>query len=288
MDAGVPGSILVADGAKNQVVRLFDGSSGSNNNSIVVRNWTTGNVLNSPYSMFLDTNNGNNLYISEFGAHRVMMFTAMQSNTPPPKIVAGTGTAGTAANQLNMPCGIAVDRQGNMYIADHGNHRVMRYAPNATSGTLIIGSGAAGSNSLSLRNPASLYLDEHNSWLYIADVNNHRVQRFSLNNSFPLNGTTVAGGNGAGLGSHQLNSPYGIWVSNKTGAVYVADSNNHRIQRWSLGATIGVTVGGSPNGISGINATMLKNPYRLTANTNETTLYVSDGGNKRIQRFQLL
>lgn len=286
-DVPSPGFILLVDGLRNLVARLSDANSSSNNNSVVARNWTGGNQLLNPYNMFLDTNRGNNLYVSDSGAHRVVLFTGMQSTSPPPKIVAGMGSAGSATNQLNTPCGVAIDRQGNMIVSDYGNHRVMLYAPNSTVGTIIAGTGTANSDSLSLRNPSSSFLDENNSLLYIADVFNHRIQRFSLNASLPLVGTTVAGGNGAGSGSHQLNTPYGVWVSTK-GFIYIADSNNHRIQRWRPGDTSGVTIAGDPNGNFGANATMLRNPYRLTANANETLLYVSDGINRRVQRFQLI
>ena len=287
-DAPISGSILVADGSKNQIVCLWDGNSGTNNNSVVARSWTGGNSLVQPYDMFFDGTGGNNLYVSDTGNDRVVIFTGMQSVAPLPKVIAGTGTTGAGANQLNAPRGVVIDGQGNTIIADYGNHRVMRYAPNATSGTMIIGSGTAGSDSRSLNNPMSLFLDELNSWLYVADVSNHRIQRFSLNSSFPLNGTTVAGGYGPGSGSHQLDKPFGIWVSTKTGAVYIADSNNNRVQRWSQGATTGVTIAGDPNGTFGGNAIMLRTPSRLSGNTNETMLYVSDANNHRIQRFQLI
>ncbi|CAF4842013.1 unnamed protein product, partial [Rotaria sp. Silwood1] len=46
--------------------------------------------------------------------------------------------------------------------------------------------------------------------------------------------TTVAGENGLGTGNHQLNTSYAVCVSKKTGDVYIADTYNHRIQRWSL------------------------------------------------------
>jgi sugar lactone lactonase YvrE len=49
---------------------------------------------------------------------------------------------------------------------------------------------------------------------------------------------TVAGGNGIGLAANQLNYPYGIAVS-PSGDVYVADTDNNRIQLWSVGATQG-------------------------------------------------
>jgi hypothetical protein len=288
VDAPVPGFILVADRNKNQIVCLSDDNSSSNNNSVVASNWTGGDQLLQPMDIFLDITRGNNLYVSDSGNNRVVMFAAMQSVAPPPKIIAGIGGCGSAANQFNGTRGISIDRQGNAIIADYDNHRIMLYAPNATSGTMIAGLGIAGSDSLSLHNPTNLFLDELNSWLYVVDMYNHRIQRFLLNTSSPLNGTTVAGGNGPGPDSDQLNTPLGIWVSNKTGAIYIADGFNNRIQRWDQGATSGVTIAGDLYGGSGTNAIMLQTPYRLYANTNETLLYVSDTNNGRVQRFELI
>jgi DNA-binding beta-propeller fold protein YncE len=160
----------------------------------------------------------------------------------------------------------------------------MKWAPNATSGILVAGTGVSGNSSQQLHSPYGLYLDENNSYLYIADLANSRIQRYSLNTT--TNGTTVAGGNGAGSGSNQLNQPYGICVSKQTGDIYIADFNNNRIQRWSPGATSGVTIVGI-TGVSGINATLLNGPANVILNKNETFLYVTDRNNHRVQRFQL-
>ena len=284
------GSLLVVDGAKNQVVQFSDRDPAAVNVSVLIRYWSGTNQLTTPYNIFLDkTRSPADLYVSDSGSHRVLLFSAMQVLSPTPRIVAGTGTAGSGLNELNTPCGIVLDQQRNLIIADYLNHRVVRYSSNATSGTVIIGTGSQGSDSVSLRNPAGLFFDEINALLYVADVFNHRIQRYSLNDtSFPLNGTTVAGGHGQGSGMDQFNQPYDLWISNKTGAIYIADSNNHRIQRWQRGASAGVTVAGDPLGLSGSNETLLRNPYRLAINADETFLYVSDGLNSRIQRFQLI
>ncbi|CAF1093282.1 unnamed protein product [Adineta ricciae] len=277
--------ILIADGTGNQIVQFSYSTSPGNNGSVVFRNWTTGESFSHPNNIYLDVRHGNNLYVSDAGNNRIIMFSNMQSTLPAPKIVAGTGSGG---NSLNSPSGVRVDSHGNMIISDFFNNRVLKYAPNSTSGYIIAGTGSAGSDSMSLNNPSAMHLDEYNSWLYVVDTSNHRVQRYFLNGSIPMVGTTVAGNNGAGSGSNQLRSPYGIWVSNKTGAIYIADTMNNRIQRWKVGAASGVTVAGSPTGVVGSNSTMLNSPYRVTADVNETYLYVSDTSNKRIQRFQLI
>jgi DNA-binding beta-propeller fold protein YncE len=109
-------------------------------------------------------------------------------------------------------------------------------------------------------------------------------QRYQL--GITTNGTTIAGGNGIGSGSDQLNQPYGVCVSSKTGDIYIADNQNHRIQRWSPGAITGVTIIGI-TGVNGISATMLYSPSSVALSKNETYLYVSDMDNHRVQRFNL-
>jgi sugar lactone lactonase YvrE len=161
----------------------------------------------------------------------------------------------------------------------------MKWAPNATYGTLSAGTGVAGSSSQQLNNPHGIYLDEYNSYLYIADTNNHRIQRYYLGAT--VNITTVAGGNGPGSSSNQLNTPYAVYVSKKTGTVFIADSYNDRIQCWSPGATSGVTIVGT-TGLSGTSPTLLYNPYGVSLNPNETYLYISDSKNNRVQRFNLV
>jgi DNA-binding beta-propeller fold protein YncE len=68
----------------------------------------------------------------------------------------------------------------------------MKWGPNATSGILVAEmTGVPGNSSQQLHGPYGVYLDENNSYLYIADYDNHRIQRYSLNTT--TNATTVAG-----------------------------------------------------------------------------------------------
>jgi hypothetical protein len=47
-------------------------------------------------------------------------------------VVAGGNGQGSSTNQLNQPMGMHVDAMGNIYIADGPNHRIQKWAPNAT------------------------------------------------------------------------------------------------------------------------------------------------------------
>ncbi|CAF3664205.1 unnamed protein product [Rotaria sp. Silwood1] len=96
-------------------------------------------------------------------------------------------------------------------------------------------------------------------------------------------GETVAGITGSpGSNSSQLNEPWNIYVDQTNGTLYIADSKNHRIQRWLAGATSGTTIAGT--GISGSGATSLNIPRDVFVDSAQN-IYVADSANNRIQYF---
>jgi len=76
--------------------------------------------------------------------------------------------------------GIVVDSQNNVYVAETDNHRVTKWAPNATIGTVVVGTSTLGNDNQHLAYHFGLYLDELHSYLHVADYNNNRIQRFEL------------------------------------------------------------------------------------------------------------
>jgi sugar lactone lactonase YvrE len=208
-----------------------------------------------------------------------------RNNSSSGVIVAGTGSCSNTASTFFYSAGLAIDLQKTIYLSDKSNNRVMKWEQNATYGTVIAGTGVIGNSSQQLSCPSGLYLDELNSYLYIADMCNHRIQRYYL--GVTTNVTTVAGGNGLGSGNHQLSSPHDLCVSKNTGDIYIADTNNQRIQRWSPGATSGVTIAGIVSTI-GTDSTLLNTPMAVALSPNEIFLYVSDINNNRVQRFELI
>lgn len=95
------------------------------------------------------------------------------------------------------------------------------------------------------------------------------------------NATTVAGGNGAGPALNQLNFPYAIFIDSNN-ALYVTDTQNHRIQKWTEGATEGITVAGG-NG-AGAEQNQLNTPTAIWVDGSKN-VYVMDSFNARIQKW---
>ncbi|CAF1336343.1 unnamed protein product [Rotaria sordida] len=153
---------------------------------------------------------------------------------------------------------------------------------NTTGITLFGLSGVTGNASDQLKLPKDAILDSPNI-LYIADSGNHRIQKYVIGD---LTGTTLAGqtsGIGGSSASH-LNSPSSVLIDSN-GGLYVADTNNHRIQFWSNGVSSGITIVG--NGTNGFfNMTnQLSQPYGIYRDLNSDILYIPDYGNARVMSY---
>ena len=77
-------------------------------------------------------------------------------------------------------------------------------------------------------------------------------------------------------------------MSKKTGALYIADQKNNRIQKWNRGDSQGVTVVGDPNGTGGLSDILLDVPNSVVLNAEETYLFISDRNSHRIKMFELI
>lgn len=197
---------------------------------------------------------------------------------PTGTIVAGTGTAGAGLNQLSSPQGIFITPNGNLFVVDATNRRVMKYTPDATSGIKVAGGNGSGAGLNQLNGPSFVYADA-NDTVYVSDVANNRVMKWAPGATI---GVVVAGGNGAGSASNQLSSPEGVTVDG-AGNVYVVDGANYRVQKWERGATSGITVAGG-NG-SGAGANQLSGAAGNLCFDNAGNLLIADDNNRRIQRW---
>jgi RHS repeat-associated protein len=249
-----------------------------------------------------------------------------------------TGASGRSANGtaavtalLNDPENLVFDSAGNMYIADAGNNRVIEVplasgtqrgismtandiytiAGSATGASGHSGDSGAATSAL-LNDPIGLATGVGTADLYIADKNRIREVPAATGSQWGVSMTandiyTVAGSSTGASGhsgdsgkatSALLNGPEGVKLSS-AGDMYIADTNNNRVQevakasgtQWAVSMTADdiYTVAGSSTGASGhsgdggkATSALLSLPISVALD-NGTQLYIADSGNNRIQ-----
>ncbi|CAF4443319.1 unnamed protein product [Adineta steineri] len=94
-------------------------------------------------------------------------------------MVAGGNELGGNLNQLSYPEGVVVDDLGQIYVADFGNHRIMRWCEGKEEGEIVVGGNREGSQTNHFNGPRDLSFDDEGN-LYVADYYNHRIAKFEI------------------------------------------------------------------------------------------------------------
>ncbi|CAF1292333.1 unnamed protein product, partial [Rotaria sordida] len=232
--------------------------------------------LTIPYDAFVDGKN--NTFVVDYGNHRIQRCSA--GSTVGTTVAGFTRTGGSGFSELRNPSSVYVTPDGILYILDNLNYRVQKWIYGEPLGFTVAGGRGSGTSLTQISAGYGLFVDNQYN-VYVSEYGNHRVSMWTLGNT--ASGTRVAGGNGAGTGLTQLYYPWGIFVTSLTNVLYIADWQNHRIQKWLYGATSGTTVAGV-TGSSGSTANKLYGPKAVVVDQFDY-LYILDTGNKRIQRW---
>jgi uncharacterized protein (TIGR03437 family) len=190
---------------------------------------------------------------------------------------AGDGSAATGAN-LNQPSGVALDSQGNIYIADTLNARIRKVSSSGTI-TTVAGNGLASysgdggsATGAQLNGPLGIASDNSGN-LFVADSQNGVVR-------------TVKNGAIASVGGGTLAIPRGV-ATDAAGNAYVADAQDNRVRRIGTDGTVTTYAGNGTNGFTGdggpaVNAE-LSAPAAVALDA-AGNLYIADLGNLRIRK----
>ena len=93
--------------------------------------------------------------------------------------IAAGNSRGDRLSQLPFSKGFVDDQLGQIYVADYGNHRVMRWCQGAKQGTIVVGGNGQGQQSNQLNGPRGLSFDRQGN-LYVVDSSNDRIQKFEI------------------------------------------------------------------------------------------------------------
>jgi hypothetical protein len=228
----------------------------------------------------LAADSANRIYVADAGNNRVQKF---QSDGT---FMTKWGSNGSSEGQFNLAGGVGVDASDNVYVTDVGNSRVQKFN---SSGTFIrtwgwgVDTGASALEVCTSSCQAGIQgtgdgqfnnlegVTAAPSGIYVADIDNGRVQRFSANGGFL--GATGVPGNG---GPYQF--PFDV-ATDSSGHVFTSDIAPRVHKFDALGATLDAW------GNSGTLGGQFSTPTGMTVDSSGF-VYVVDRDNSRIEKFE--
>jgi hypothetical protein len=182
------------------------------------------NVSSACFGLFVDIND--TLYCSMRHLHQVIT-TSLSSVSNILTIVAGVGCNGSTAHMLNLPYGIFVDINFDLYVADSGNNRIQLFQSDQLNATTVAGNGSL-NTTIALNHPTGIVLDA-DKYLFIVDSHNNRIV-----GSGPNGFRCLVGCSGSyGSASNELSSPRSM-AFDSYGSMFVTDRDNNRTQMFIL------------------------------------------------------
>src|SRR5690606_10205349 len=234
----------------------------------------------------VSTDSQGNIYVADSDNHKIKKITPNGVVTTFAGSTQGDADGTGTDAQFNIPRGLAMDNQDNLYIADSNNHKIRKITPNGVVTTLagsVSGFEDETGENAKFNLPYAIVIDGQNN-LYIADHFNHKIRKITPNGVV----TTLAGsaqGDSDGMGANaQFWGPSGIELDSQNN-LYVADHFNHKIRKITPSGVV-TTFAGSTTGFEdelGENA-KFKTPFGIAIDP-QNNLYVSDYGNNKIRKI---
>jgi hypothetical protein len=288
------GNVYVAD-FSNETVRKITPSgvvstvAGTAGVAGTVNGTGTAAQFSSPVGIAVD--GSGNLYVADQTDYTIRKVTPAGVVTTLAGTAGVVGSADGAANiaRFNNPYGLAVDGNGNVYVADSGNGIIREISPAGVTTTIagtakVYGSANGTGAAAEFNVPLAVAVDGSGN-VYVSDYSNSNVRKITSSGVVTsLAGNTgitgYADGTGAGA---EFNSPFGIGVDG-SGNVYVADSGNNEIRKITSSGTVTTLAGSRPN----TNGTGAAAGFNLTTGVAvdaSGNVYVADQQNDEIRKI---
>lgn len=309
------GNILVADGHNQQIRKIVFSNTedtlvtvvaGYHHSGYLVDGAALDAQFNMPNGLAVDSSG--NIYVADQSSSTIRKITpagvvstfAGKKNHSHDNYYFGQAgyLDGEASEAMfNYPSDIAIDKNGNLYVADHNNYRIRKITPDGTVST-IMGANSGyfldgPSFAARLNQPQEGVYDSQGN-LFVTDRHNHRIRKIDPSG----NVSTFAGSGEAtfsdGIGiTAKFNEPVGITIDENDN-LYVADYSNSLIRKITPSAVVTTFAGtlswGWPQGgfaDSDINGDgeLFINPHSIAYGNG--FLYVSDHNNHRIRKISV-
>lgn len=219
----------------------------------------------------------------------------LQAETAWTNLVGQPGSSGSTngtgnAALFNTPKEVAIDTNGNLYVADSANHLIRKVSPAAVVTTLA-GNGTIGSTDgteteAQFSTPGGVAVDLSGN-IYVADTNNHTIRKVTaLGVVTTLAGNSTTSGSADGTGTAaQFYHPGGVAVD-ASGNLYVADAGNNLIRRVSPSGVVTTIAGsGTPGTANGTGTdAQFNNPTGIAVDSSGNFI-IADTGSHTIRKM---
>jgi sugar lactone lactonase YvrE/murein DD-endopeptidase MepM/ murein hydrolase activator NlpD len=232
-----------------------------------------------PYGVAVDE--AGNIYIADAGDNnRIRKLTPGGATSTLAGGKEGFADGPGAQARFNTPSGIAIDAQGNLYVADTGNNAIRKVAPDGAVSTLA-GSGVAGTadgkgREAQFNGPVGVAVGE-DGVVYVADTYNDAIRRIAPDGTV----TTIAGSGVPGDADGPalragFDTPCAL-VLDGDGGLLIADTRNNAIRKLSRDGVVSTVMRAPDND----RQALLRRPMAL-ARTHDGHLYIASGAQGRI------
>ena len=216
-----------------------------------------------------------NVYVADSYGYRIQYFTATGD------FIGKWGSSGTGDSEFMRAKGVTVASDGTVYVADSDNNRIQMFT---AKGDFIGEWGSEGNDEGEFIKPEGVTVASDGS-VYVADTENHRIQKFGAIEEPDISQVPLAfsGQIGAlGLGNGKFQFPSDVALASD-GSVYVADTSNHLIQKFTSGGAL-LSQLGTWSWAGGTGDGEFKVPQSVAVAPDDS-VYVVDHLNSRIQYF---
>jgi sugar lactone lactonase YvrE len=282
------GNVIVADGGQSNRIRRVTVEGKVETIAGSSEGFADGNALqaqfNTPSGIAIDPKG--NIVIADTSNNRVRKLSKDGATV---STIAGTGVAGftdgpASAAQFDGPIGVAVDRRGNLFIADAYNDSIRKLTTDGVV-TTVAGNGSPGYSDgqvgvAMFDTPCGIAVDRDGN-LFIADTGNRAIRKINTKGEV----STIAGRSDGSQGREvTLNRPVGIAVTGD-GFLFVTDDESGRIIRIAPDLEIKTYAGGLAGFANGAGALARFNGPSSVAVDRHGVLYVADSQNYLIREI---